>query len=46
VHLVKNKIQFNSSFHTFVSEYDFQLINNTGVWPTAPYYRWLNPDQV
>jgi hypothetical protein len=33
-----------------VSEDDFHLINNTDVWPNgcliAPYYGWLNPDQI
>jgi hypothetical protein len=39
-----------SSFHIAVSEDNFHLINNPGVWPIgcliAPYYGLLNPDQI
>lgn len=49
---IKLKPKFNScfSFHTFVSEDDFHLINSTGDWSTgcliAPYYGQLNPGQI
>jgi hypothetical protein len=49
---IRLKTKFNSyaSFHISVVEDDFQLINNTGVWPSgcliAAYYGRLNHDQI
>jgi hypothetical protein len=46
------KTRYNSyaSFHVSVTEDDFPLIHNTGVWPDgcliAPFYGRLNPDQI
>jgi hypothetical protein len=48
----KLKTRYNSyaSFYVSVTEDDFPLIHNTGVWPEgcliAPFYGRLNPDQI
>jgi hypothetical protein len=52
--LVCNKLKTEcnsySSFHISVTEDEFSVINNTGVWPSgcliAPYYDKLTPDQM
>jgi hypothetical protein len=47
---LKTKFNSHSSFHISVTEDEFPLINNTGVWPSgcliALYYGKLTPDQV
>jgi hypothetical protein len=47
---LKTKFNSYSSFHIAVSQDDFDLINNTGIWPIgcliAPYYGRLNPEQI
>jgi hypothetical protein len=47
---LKTKFNSYSSFHIFVTEGEFSLINNTGVWPSgcliAPYYGKLMSDQM
>jgi hypothetical protein len=47
---LKTKFNTCASFHVSVSEKDFPLINNTGVWPNgcliAPFYGRLNFDQI
>jgi hypothetical protein len=47
---LKTKYNSYASFHVSVTEDDFHLINNTGVWPNGclitPYYGRLNPDQI
>jgi hypothetical protein len=47
---LKTKINSYSCFHISVTEDEFALINNIGVWPSgcliAPYYDKLTPDQT
>jgi hypothetical protein len=47
---LRTKYNSYSSFHISVTEDDFHLINNTGVWPNgcliAPFYGRLSPDQI
>jgi hypothetical protein len=47
---LKTEVNAYASFHISVSEEDFPLINNTGVWPSgwliAPFYGKLTSDQV
>jgi hypothetical protein len=47
---LRTKYNSYASFHVSVPEDDFQLINNTEVWPNgcliAPFYGRLNPDQI
>jgi hypothetical protein len=47
---LKTKFNSYSSFHIAVTEDEFSLINDTGVWPAgcliAPYFGKLSPDQV
>jgi hypothetical protein len=47
---LKTKFNSYSSFHISVTEDEFALINNIGVWPSgcliAPYYGKLTPDQM
>lgn len=46
---LKTKFQSYSSFHISVDERDFDLINNTDVWPAgcliAPFFGKLKPEQ-
>jgi hypothetical protein len=47
---LKTKFNSYSSVHIFVTEDEFPLINNIGVWSSvcliAPYYGKLTPDQI
>jgi hypothetical protein len=48
--ILKTKCNTFASFHVSVSENDFPLVNNTGVWPNgcliAPFYGRLNADKI
>jgi hypothetical protein len=47
---LKTKFSTYASFHVSVTEEDFPLSNNVGVWPDgcliAPFYGRLNPEQI
>jgi hypothetical protein len=47
---LRTKFNSYSSFHISVTEDEFALIKNIGVWPSgcviAPYYSKLTPDQI
>jgi hypothetical protein len=47
---LETKFNSYSSFHVSVTEDEFLLINDAGVWPSgcliAPYYGKLMPDQI
>ncbi|PNF20526.1 hypothetical protein B7P43_G05329, partial [Cryptotermes secundus] len=47
---LRTKFNTYASFHITVTEEEFSLINDVGVWPSgcliAPYYGKLAPDQV
>jgi hypothetical protein len=47
---LKTKFKSYASFHISVTEDEFSVINNIGVWPygclIAPYYGKLTPDQI
>jgi hypothetical protein len=47
---LKTKFNTYSSFHISVTEDQFSLINDTGIWPSgcliAPYYGKLSPEQI
>jgi hypothetical protein len=47
---LRTKFNSYSSFHISVTEDEFALINNIGVWPSgcliAPYYRKVTPAQI